>query len=95
MRSIRYHPLIDCETDGKEMTPLFFSTDQAVVSGHHPLYLEETIPRYYRLHSVKGILARSGKPYTIHCPLCGKAMQAISAPRDKHRLWLYHCPGCD
>ena len=95
MRSIRYHPLIDCETDGTEMTLLFFSTDQSVVIGHPLLYLEEIIHRYYRLRSVKGILTQSGKPYTIHCPLCGKAMQAVTAPRDKHRLWLYRCPVCE
>lgn len=95
MESIRYYPLIDCETDGKEMMPLFFSTEMAAVSDHHNLYLEEIIPRYYRLHSVKGLLARNGKPYTIHCPLCGKVMQTVTAVRDKHRLWIYHCPECD
>lgn len=95
MESIRYYPLLDCETNGMEMMPLFFSIDQAAVSDHHNLYLEEIIPRYYRLHSVKGLLARNGKPYTIHCPLCGKAMQTITAARDKHRLWIYHCPECD
>ena len=95
MESIRYYPLLDCETNGMEMMPLFFSIDQAAVSDHHNLYLEEIIPRYYRLCSVKGLLIRNGKPYTIHCPQCGKAMKAVTTARDKHRLWIYHCRECD
>ena len=91
----RYHPLLDCETDETEMVPLFFSTDKASVCDKHPMYLEETIPGYYRLCSVKGILPKRSKAYTIHCPACGKAMKAVTAPRDKHSLWLYHCPSCD
>ena len=95
MNTIRYHPLLDCETGGMEKVPLFFSTDRASVSQRHDMYLEEVIPRYYRLWSVRGVFAGNGRAYIIHCPLCGKAMQAVSAPRDKHRLGLYACPDCN
>lgn len=74
----RYHPLLDCETDGTEMVPLFFSADKNAVSNHHPMYLEEAIPGYYRLCSVKGIHAKRDKTYTIHCPACGKAMKPVT-----------------
>ena len=95
MITTRYHPLLDCETGGTEMVPLFFSTDKAAISNHHPMYLEEAIPGYYRLCSAKGIPATRSNACTIHCPACGKAMKPVTAPRDKHRLWLYHCPSCD
>ena len=31
MHTIRYHPLIDGDTDGREKVPLFFSTDRKSV----------------------------------------------------------------
>lgn len=68
MQEIKYYPLIDCDSAGKEKTPLFFSDDEDTVRQSHEMYLQEIIPQYYRLCSVGGISAASAKTYTIHCP---------------------------
>ena len=31
MTDIKYHPLVDCDTDGMEKVPMFFSGDEAAV----------------------------------------------------------------
>ena len=95
MMTIRYHPLLDCETDGFEKVPLFFGTDRKTVIQHHDMYLEEIFPRYYRLHSVSGVYTKTAGRYSIHCPLCGKVMRPVTAPRDKNCLGLYACPDCN
>ncbi len=95
MTEPKYHPLIDCDTDGTEKTPLFFSYDAAAVSRSHRMYLEEIIPRYYRLRSVGGTSAADAAKFTVHCPLCGKGMKPISSPLDAHRLAIYCCRNCN
>ena len=51
MQTIRYHPLIDGDTDGREKVPLFFSTDGETILQNSKLYLSEIIPNHYRLYS--------------------------------------------
>ena len=48
MEYIKYHPLVDADTDGTEKVPMFFSTDESVVVSTHGLYLEEIVHRIYR-----------------------------------------------
>ena len=31
MTDINYHPLVDCDTDGMEKVPMFFSGDETAV----------------------------------------------------------------
>ena len=49
MEYIRYHPLLDCDTDGVEKVPMFFSADEDTVRKSHSMYLVECIPHTYRL----------------------------------------------
>ena len=49
MEYIRYHPLLDCDTDGVEKVPMFFSADEETVRKSHSMYLVECIPHTYRL----------------------------------------------
>lgn len=94
MYDIKYHPLIDCDSDGSDKVPMFFCSDEETVRKEHDMYLEEIVPKYYRLRSVKGITAGAAEKMKIHCPYCGKAMIPIAKARDNHRLGLYHCPDC-
>ena len=94
MRSIRYHPLIDCDSNGKEKYPMFFSEKESNVSKAHNTYLAETVPNYYRLCSARKLSAAVAKTYNIHCPRCGRAMKQIAKAIDSHRLGLYCCPDC-
>ena len=66
MQEIKYYPLIDCDSAGKEKTPLFFSDDEATVRQSHKMYLQEIIPQFYRLCSVNRVSAASAKTYTVH-----------------------------
>lgn len=94
MEDIRYHPLVDRDSEGTEKVPMFFSEDEATVRQTHDLYLEEIVPKHYRLCSVSGTSPKTEGGYTIHCPYCGNAMRKIAESRDTHRLGLYNCPDC-
>ena len=94
MTDILFHPLIDRDTDGKDKSPLFASPDREKVAGISALYLEELVPRLYRLVAREAHSAEQADAYSIHCPICGTAMRAISRPADKHRLSLYECQNC-
>ena len=94
MESIRYHPLVCNDDDGIEQVPLFFTEDRQAVSDRHDLFLEEIVPRYYRLCAKHPHTAADEAKYRIHCPLCGRTMKAISRPIDEHKLSLYCCEDC-
>lgn len=49
MTDVLYHPLIDRDTDGLDKSPLFCSPDREKVAGTAALYLEELVPKRYRL----------------------------------------------
>lgn len=90
----RYHPLIDCDTDGVEKAPMFQSWDGKVVADTHKMYLSEMIPNYFRLHSKKSMSQRATDKLTIHCPLCGSSLRRIANNCNNHRLGLYTCDKC-
>lgn len=94
MQDIRYHPLIDRNSEGTDKVPMFFSENETAVRKAHDLYLEEIVPKHYRLCSVSGTSSESAKDFTIRCPYCGKAMIQIANARNTHRLGLYNCPDC-
>ena len=94
MESIRYHPLISNDDEGIEQVPLFFTEDRQAVSDRHDLFLEEIVPLYYRLCAKHPHTAADEVKYRIHCPLCGRAMKAISRNIDEHKLSLYCCENC-
>ena len=90
----RYHPLIDCDTEGTEKVPLFQTLDGKVVADTHSMYLSEMIPNYYRLHSRKSMSQRATDNITIHCPLCGSALGQMARNYDSNKLGLYTCDKC-
>lgn len=94
MFDIKYHPLIDADSDGKEKVPMFMGADKHTVSEHHSLYLEEIVPYCFRLCSSKPLSAKETEELTIHCPYCNAGLRAISTPTDGTRHALYECPRC-
>ena len=48
IQKIRYHPLVDANSEGTEKVPMFLTTDP---KGVRSMYLEEMIPGYFRLYS--------------------------------------------
>lgn len=94
MTDVLNHPLIDRDTDGLDKSPLFCSPDREKVAGTAALYLEELVPKRYRLIAREEHTTRQASAYRIHCPICGVVMRAISRPSNKHRLSLYECPEC-
>lgn len=94
MDYIKYHPLIDCDSDGIEKVPMFFSPDREAVADKHSHYLEEIVPLRYRLISQEVHTHTEAIAYKIHCPACGSVMDRISNPLDQHKLSLYSCPKC-
>lgn len=94
MTDVLYHPLIDRDTAGLDKSPLFCSPDREKVAGTAALYLEELVPKRYRLIAREEHTTRQASAYRIHCPICGAVMRAISRLSNKHRLSLYECPEC-
>ena len=94
MKGIKYYPLIDSDSKGREKTPLFFSLNKDTVCKAHKIYLAETVPKFYRLCSAKSLSVAVAETYVIDCPCCGKAMKQITNPIDAQRLSLYCCPVC-
>ena len=94
MSDIKYHPLINADTHGTEKNPMFCVTDEELVKRRHKLYLEELVPRVYRLCSTQDLTAEEASAFIIHCPLCGRDMKAVSGSVDGKRHALYECPSC-
>ena len=94
MEDIKYHPLVDRDTEGTDKVPMFFSGSEATIRGE---------PRYVSggdgAEALSALLGEGTAPkiadgFTIHCPYCGKAMRCIAKSDDIHRLGLYNCPDC-
>ena len=94
MLRIKYYPLVDADTDGKEKMPMFSTDNEHTVRKMHSTYLAEVIPKYYRFCSVNGVSSKEAESYAVHCPICGKVMKPISRLTNKYRLSLYHCVDC-
>lgn len=98
MTEIKYHPLIDCDSEGGFKVPMFSTENRQTVSTRHGMWLEEIIPKYYRLCTAEDMSPAAANALTISCPYCGKPMKAtntIPDNRDAHRLGLYTCPDCN
>lgn len=89
MDGIKYHPLVDANTDGTEKVPMFVTTEEKNVKGRYNLYLEEIVPHCYRL---RGYKARADACVNIHCPNCGTVMKLLTPAAVNDRL--YACPHC-
>ena len=91
MTEILYYPLIDCDTDGTENVAMIPTTSLNTAKAQGSLWLEEVVPRYYRLHAKNH---RPAHAFNIRCPLCGKAMRCISGDINETNLGLYTCSSC-
>lgn len=94
MAKIKYHPLIDVDTDGIEKVPMFFSFDRQSVASKHSFFLEEYAPHLYRLNAKTAHTSAEASAYNIHCPLCGHTMVTIGDAIDPYKLDLLACPKC-
>ncbi len=93
MEDIKYHPLVDMDTDGKIKAPMFASTDKKQME-HHFLWLEEPVHGAFRLCSAEEISGEQLKDIEIYCPNCGKSLKAISPQNDGRRHAIYICTNC-
>ena len=93
MMRIRYHPLVDRDTDGTDKYPLFSTENETEAADRHAYYLEEMIPRVYTL--CRGIKATNQEEgFSVHCPRCGKAMDRISSGKETRQRPMYMCRAC-
>ena len=91
---IRYHPLVDGDTDGKEKYPLFFTEDEATARAAYCAYLEEMVPGYYSLCRGSKKEGQEKGGFDIHCPRCGRLMDRISPESGTGYRPLYMCRDC-
>ena len=94
LEKIKYHPLVDADTDGTVKVPMFCSTDGETIKKVHSLYLREIVPDYFSLFSNKADNKRASGQFEIHCPTCGKKLRQIGGPIDQNKLGLYVCDHC-
>lgn len=91
IKKIRYHPLVDVDSDGIEKVPLFLTTD---FKGVRSMYLEEMIPGYFRLYSKVPVSTGASDELMIHCPQCGSILVNIAKSSSATKLGLYACDRC-
>ena len=71
MQMIRYHPLIDGDTDGLEKVPMFLSTDKETVRQNSRMYLSEIISNYYRFYSKEPMSQNDANKFGLYtCDRC-------------------------
>lgn len=93
MTDIKYHPLIDADTDGKTKVPMFCSDNRDNMN-KHLFYLEEMTPHHFRLCSTEAVPAESLADLDIRCPSCGRSLRIASLQTDGTRHALYLCDNC-
>ena len=91
MTEIRYYPLIDCDSEGKEKVAMIPTPDGNTVKSRSRMWLEEMIPHHFRLHTQNSSSAAS---FNIRCPRCGTALKCISEHIKENRHGLYVCSAC-
>ena len=91
---IRYHPLVDGDTEGAEKYPLFSTEDEMSAKTGYRYYLEEMIPRVYTLCQGRKLTNRKEENFSVCCPRCGKAMDRISFGKETRQRPMYMCRAC-
>ena len=94
MQEIKYHHLVDADTEGTVKVPLFATCDEGMVKNSHSLYMQEYMPHYFRLISNNCDPDRLSGEFEIRCPVCGTALKQVCGPLDNHKLGLYVCDRC-
>jgi len=95
MFQIKYHPLIGGDTEDTDKVPMFATTQKGSVSATSALYLEEFVPRRYRLYAKKPTSMKDYLGYKIHCPYCGNVMDSIAPHTNQYTLAIYACKKCN
>ena len=90
-QEIRYHPLIDSDTEGTEKVPLFVTAN---TEGIPSMYLSEMIPGYFRLRSKEPVSLRASDELVIQCPMCGGHLRKMTKSNNTTELGLYTCDRC-
>ena len=91
MTEIRYYPLIDCDSEGKEKVAMIPTPDGNTAKSRSRMWLEEMIPHHFRLHTPN---SSSADPLNIRCPRCGSALKRISGSINETKHGLYICSAC-
>lgn len=91
MTEIRYYPLVDCDTEGTEKMAMIPAPSSAAVQAQSQMWLEEMIPRYFRLYTQNSSTADT---FNIHCPRCGMVLKCISGDINETKRGLYVCDSC-
>ena len=90
-QEIRYHPLIDGDTEGTKKVPLFVTTN---TEGIPSMYLSEIIPGYFRLRCKQPVSLRASDELVIHCPMCGGHLRKMTKSNIVTEPGLYTCDRC-
>ncbi|MCR4763061.1 MAG: hypothetical protein K5696_05990 [Lachnospiraceae bacterium] len=93
--SIRYHPLIERDSNAHEYAPLFVTTDEAAVRRNHSFYLEEVVNGYFRLCATKTLTLPDSGTMTVACPVCSNRLENITAGKHTPTQALYRCRVCN
>ena len=91
MTEIRYYPLIDCDSEGKEKVAMIPTPDGNTAKSRSRMWLEEMIPHHFRLHTQN---ISSADPLNIRCPRCGSELKRISGSINETKHGLYVCSAC-
>lgn len=91
MIEIRYYPLIDCDSEGKEKVAMIPTPDGNTAKSRSRMWLEEMIPHHFRLYTQN---SSSDDPLNIRCPRCGSALKRISGSINETKHGLYICSAC-
>jgi len=91
IQKIRYHPLVDANSEGTEKIPMFLTTDP---KGVRSMYLVEMIPGYFRLYSKEPVSTGASDKLMIRCPQCGSNLMEIAKSSSTTKLGLYTCDRC-
>ena len=91
MIEIRYYPLIDCDSEGKEKVAMITTPDGNTAKSRSRMWLEEMIPHHFPLHTQT---SSSADPLNIRCPRCGSALKRISGSINETKHGLYVCSAC-
>ncbi|MCF0137552.1 MAG: hypothetical protein HUJ66_04215 [Oscillospiraceae bacterium] len=94
MTPVRYHPLVDMDTEGTVKVPMFQAKDAASAVIGHEMYLEEVIPHYFRLCSAKDMTGKAASGFEVRCPYCGASLKRMSPLKDGKRHSLLFCKNC-
>ena len=91
MTEIRYYPLIDCDSEGKEKVAMIPTPDGNTAKSRSRMWLEEMIPHHFRLYTQNSSTADT---FNIRCPRCGTALKRISGGINETKRGLYVCSAC-